>query len=119
MKVLIADDQNEVRSALRLSLEQSFPEITVKEITRAESLDREIADSEFALMLLDWEMPGMEDQRLRADVLAHWSTIVLSATPTSRQQALALGAREFVCKSDPPETILHAVQRLMPGAAMR
>ena len=114
MQLLIADDQTEVRSALRFSLEQSFPELTIADVSQAAELDASLSNPDLKLVLLDWELPGMQDSRLLNRLLHGFKTIVLSATPTNRQRALTLGACDFVCKSDPPETILQAVGRLVP-----
>jgi len=59
MRVLIADDQPEVRSSLQLLLEQ-LPNVTVVgEATGAGDLLAQVSVSCPDLVLLDWELPGL------------------------------------------------------------
>ena len=58
MRVLVADDDVHVRSALRLLLEQESDVQVVGESTAAEELVDEIERSHPGVVLLDWELPG-------------------------------------------------------------
>ena len=118
MRVLLADDQVEVRSALRFLLEQE-PEIdVVGETSEARDLLRQVEIAQPDLVLLDWELPGS----LVANLLfalrtcrAQMKVIALSGRPEARGEALAAGIDGFVSKGDPPEhllTALHTCGRL-------
>jgi DNA-binding NarL/FixJ family response regulator len=129
VRILLADDQPEVRSALRLLLEQEPCQWAVigeaadvnslLEIVRAGSLD---------LILLDWELPGLKknsglnDQSGNGKVIAKLrrlapklSIVVLSGRTEARLESIAAGADGFVSKGDPPERLLSQLN-LVKGA---
>ena len=116
MRVLLADDQSKVRSALRLLLEQE-PEVSVMgEAADAWELLALIETMCPDLVLLDWELPGLQE----ADLLpllrarcAHLQVIALSGRPEACQAALAAHADAFVSKGNPPERLLAAVRGKM------
>jgi DNA-binding NarL/FixJ family response regulator len=126
MRVLIADDQPQVRSALRLLLKQE-PGVTV--VGEAEDTQQALelaAGQRPDLVLLDWELPGPwvggplknAGQRLLPTLRArcpHTKVIALSGRPEARKAALAAGADAFVSKGDPPERVLAAVDNCMRG----
>jgi len=112
MRVLLADDQSKVRSALRLVLEQQPGVSILGEAVDATGLLDWVKAACPDLVLLDWELPGLP----RNDVLSalrarcpHLKVIALSGRPEARQAALAAGADAFVSKGDPPERLLAAV----------
>jgi DNA-binding NarL/FixJ family response regulator len=69
------------------------------------------------VVLLDWELPGLEPAAFIAQIDPPIKVIVLSSHPEARQQALACGAAAFVSKCDAPETVLQAIRRLGPASA--
>lgn len=126
MRVLLADDQSQVRSALRLLLEQE-PELSiVGEVATAGELLTQIEETCPDVVLLDWELPGLRTadpstssgQRpltaLRT-LCPHLLVIALSGRPEACQAALAAGADAFVSKGDPPERLLAAVDNCQHG----
>ena len=112
MRVLLADDQSKVRSALRLLLDQE-PELSVVgEATEADELLAQVGTACPDIVLLDWELPGLSRHDLLSTLRArcpHLKVIALSGRPEARQAALAAGADAFVSKGDPPEQLLAAV----------
>ncbi len=112
MRVLIADDRPQVRSALRLLLEQGSGVTVVGEAVDMEQALELTAGQRPDLVLLDWELPGQDGDavlaRLRA-VRPGLVVIALSGRPEARRAALAAGADAFVSKGDPPERLLAAV----------
>jgi DNA-binding NarL/FixJ family response regulator len=126
MRVLIADDQPQVRSALRLLLKQE-PGVTV--VGEAEDTQQALelaAGQRPDLVLLDWELPGPwagqplknTDQCLLPALRARCpqvKVVALSGRPEARRAALAAGADAFVSKGDPPERVLAAVENCMRG----
>jgi DNA-binding NarL/FixJ family response regulator len=124
MRILIADDQACVRSALRLILEQE-PEVTVVgEAADAAALFKQAKEMRPDMVLLDWELPGFvacypprsSEERLLSvlrTVTRCSHLVVMSGRPETRQSALAAGADEFVSKVDPPERLLEAVRALV------
>ena len=59
MRILLADDQPEVRSALRLLLENEPGLQVVAEDTERERLLTQVELTCHDLVLLDWELPGL------------------------------------------------------------
>lgn len=123
MRVLLADDQRELRSAMRLLLEQEPDVQYVAEVTDVASLADEIDAVGANLLFLDWELPELKPvdagKRLLASLHGrhpHLLVIVLSGRPESSRSALAAGADMFVSKAEPPEKLLAALQRLRQRA---
>ena len=112
MRVLLADDQSKVRSALRLLLEQE-PELSgVSEATDADELLAQVGTVCPDIVLLDWELPGLPRHDALSALRARCprlKVIALSGRPEARQAALAVGADAFVSKGEPPERLLAAV----------
>ena len=117
MRVLLADDQTKVRSALRLLLEQEPGLSVVGEAAEAEDLLAQAEATQPDLVLLDWELPGLrtDDQLsvLRA-LCPQLKVIALSGQPEARRAALSAGADAFVSKGEPPERLLAAVEDCRP-----
>jgi DNA-binding NarL/FixJ family response regulator len=112
MRVLIADDQPRVRSALRLLLRQDPAMVVVGEAGDAEEALKLVATRAPDLVLLDWELPGRRNGTTLAGLRMAQpalKVIALSGRPEARQAALAAGADVFVSKGDPPEHLLAAV----------
>ena len=112
MRVLVADDQPKVRSALRLLLEQESGMSVVGEAVKAEDLLAQVEATQPDLVLLDWELPGLQGND-RLSILRtlrpQLKVIALSGKPEARRAAQAAGADAFVSKGDPPERLLAAV----------
>jgi DNA-binding NarL/FixJ family response regulator len=120
MRVLIADDQAEVRSALRLLLEQQEDVRVVGGTSGTDGL----VDLTEALcpdvLLIDWELPGLESvvstlnrKRRLLDDLRHFCpgtrVVAMSGRPEARSNALRAGAHGFVSKGDPADALLEAL----------
>jgi DNA-binding NarL/FixJ family response regulator len=115
MRVLLADDQAKVRSALRLLLEhQPDVEILGEAVDTTGLLDwvKVVCPD---LVLLDWELRGLPAAALLPLLHSHCPglrVIALSSRPEVRQVALDAGADAFVSKGDPPERLLRAIDRI-------
>lgn len=120
MRVLIADDQPQVRSALQLLLKQEPGVAVVGEAENVEEALELAAVRRPDLVLLDWELPGRQaaglPKKTKPGLLPalrarcpHMKIVALSGRPEARQAALAAGADVFVSKGDPPERLLAAV----------
>jgi DNA-binding NarL/FixJ family response regulator len=118
MRVLLADDQTKVRSALRLLLEQEPGLSVVGEAAEAEDLLAQVEVTQPDLVLLDWELPGLRtDDRLSAlrALCPQLKVIALSGQPEARRAALSAGADAFVSKGEPPERLLAALATTFPS----
>lgn len=114
MRVIMADDQPEVCSAMRLLLEEKQGITITGEVSNASDLLEKLRAVKADLVLLDWELPGSNPQELitlMREICPQLSIIALSSRPQVRQEALQAGSQEFVGKSDPPETLLEALDR--------
>lgn len=112
MRILLADDEERVRFALRKLLERQPNLDIVAEASDAQDVLRETAQSEPDLLLLDWELPGHVAAILLPalrQVHPQLQVIVLSGRPEARRVALAGGADAFVSKAEPPERLLSAI----------
>jgi len=114
MRILIADDQADVRSALRLLLEQGDQFDIVGEVADATGLLIQLDSKQPDLVLLDWELPGLSMTqliRLLRVERPHLQVLAMSSRPEAQQEAAAAAADGFVSKGDPPEIMLAALRR--------
>ncbi len=112
MRVLLADDQSKVRSALRLLLEQQPGIQVLGEAVDTTGLLDWVTVTCPDVVLLDWELPGLGVDRLLPtlrDLCPRLKVIALSGRQEARQAALDAGVDAFVSKGDPPERLLAAV----------
>lgn len=112
MRVLLADSQSAVRSALRFLLEQEPELCVVGEAADADALLAQAGASQPDLVLLDWTLPGSHSIGLLPALRARCErtiVIALSGRPEERQTALAAGVDAFVSKGEPPEHLLAAL----------
>jgi DNA-binding NarL/FixJ family response regulator len=106
-RILLADDNQNLRSALALLLETRLGATIVGEASTMERLLEQAAITHPDVVLLDWELPGKpEADRIVVvrSVAPGVQVVVISARPESA--SLAVGADAFVNKIDPPEHIL-------------
>ena len=103
-RLLIADDEQLERQALRFIIEANFPEIQIVGDTGDGASAVRIALSEKPdIVLMDIRMPGMdglEAAKSILDVLPNTSVIMLTAMDdfSSAKQALTIGASEYLLK---------------------
>ena len=114
-RILLADDNPNLRSALRLLLETRLKLVLIVEARDMEHVLAQVEDARPDCVILDWELPG-RPTRERVSVLRalvpSLKVIALSARPESKQTALAEGAEAFVSKADSPLVILDKIQRM-------
>jgi DNA-binding NarL/FixJ family response regulator len=113
MRILLADDQMQVRSALRLLLEQEQRVCVVGEAAEATGLLLSVAEMEPDLVLLDWELPGLpiiQLLRLLWYEKPPLKIIAMSSQPQAEQQALNVGVERFICKSAPADQVLSIIR---------
>jgi len=123
MRVLLADDQPRVRSALRLVLEQEEGMTVVGEVAKAEDLLAQVEATHPDVALLDWELPGFQaadpetgaPPRLLSELRARHPAlrvIALSGRPETRQAVLATQVDAYVSKGDPVECLLQTLRTI-------
>lgn len=121
IRVLIADDQVKVRSALRLWLQRQTGILVVGEAIDATGVLDWIEAACPDVVLLDWELPGLAARDLVPELRQRCPglrIVALSGRAGAEGEARAAGAVAFVSKGEPPEHLLRALERLRhPGAA--
>lgn len=113
MRVLLADDQAKVRSAMRLVLEQDAALTVLGEAVDATGLLDWVGIVCPDLVLLDWELPGQATEDVISALRENCSRvriIALSGQPEARREALEAGADGFVSKGGPPECLLQTIR---------
>ncbi|MHB1417542.1 MAG: response regulator [Chloroflexota bacterium] len=121
MRILLADDQLEVRSALFLLLDQEPDISVVGEASEASGLLSQLQTADPDLVLLDWELPGLHGKDAATTAgNGLWKglcsqnprplLVALSGRPEARRAAVAAGADGFVSKGDPPEELLRTLR---------
>ena len=115
MKVLIADDEPKVRSALRLLLEQESEWQIVGEVGDAKSLFSDIQVVCPDVVLLDWELPGI-DLKNRVTELKKYcpkvKIVALSSQVNARKTAHRAKIDRFISKGHPPDAVLSELYSL-------
>jgi len=115
--VLIVDDDEVIRSLLRLTLpDEGYDLVEAEDADQALQI---IAARQPALVLLDWRMPGTSGEGVLTGLKQAYPevpVIVLTAEPEAKVRTLAesLGADVFVAKPFSPLQLLGTVERLLP-----
>ncbi|MEJ2734050.1 MAG: response regulator transcription factor [Anaerolineae bacterium] len=112
MRILIADAQPKVRFALRVLLERQPDLEVVGEAVDAESLLSLLETVCPDIVLLGWELPGMDMECLMPSLregCPKATVIALSGRLEASRAASAIGADAFVSKSSPPDQLLDAI----------
>ena len=115
-RILLADDNPAIRSALTLLLETRLNVHIVGEADSTEALLPVVTRLHPDLVILDWEFVGSPEQDLVAQLrlLSPTLKVVLtSSQPEIAQQAQAVRADSYVCKSQPPEQVVQVIQTIM------
>jgi DNA-binding NarL/FixJ family response regulator len=97
---------------MRVLLERQPGLKVTGEAVDAEGLLSQIRTSCPDVVLLDWELPGLEVSELISALRAVCPgvlVVALSGRPEARQLAQELGVDAFVSKVDPPERLLAAI----------
>jgi DNA-binding NarL/FixJ family response regulator len=113
-KILLADDNPDLLSALRLLLETRFELKLIVEARDMEHVLAQVEDTHPDWLILDWELPGRpirERIGVIRTLMPGLKIIITSIHPESKQAALSEGADQFICKCDPPANILEAIRK--------
>jgi DNA-binding NarL/FixJ family response regulator len=118
VRVLVADGDVRVRSAVHTLLMQEPEPIVVRECSNVGSLATQVQGFLPDVMLLDSELPGRPAAALLFachGLESRPKVIILSARPQADREAMDSGADGFVSQGDPPERFLAAFRRLVRG----
>jgi DNA-binding NarL/FixJ family response regulator len=109
LRVLLAERRPDVRSALKLALEELLQFEVDAEVTSLDELEEKLRCKCPELLLLDW---GLVFRRAVKALLRIRTTcpgiriIVMDNSEESRQRALKAGADDFVSKGSLPKTLV-------------
>jgi DNA-binding NarL/FixJ family response regulator len=123
IRVLVADDDALVRSALSMMLAGADDIALVAEAADGNEVPRAVAEHKPAIVLMDIRMPGMDGltatEQLRAQDNAP-EVIVLTTFDADDYvlRALHAGASGFLLKHTPPADIIRAVRAVAAGDPM-
>jgi DNA-binding NarL/FixJ family response regulator len=113
MRILVADDESNVRLALQALLERQPGLEIMGGVGNARALLSQVKAACPDLVILDWELPDSTAGTLLSEldeVCPGLAVIALSGRPEKHHEALAAGADAFVSKVDSAEKLLAALQ---------
>lgn len=116
MKILIAEDEGDMRKILRLYLEKEGYE--VEAAADGNEAFEKLCDAPFDLVIADWMMPGMSGiellQKIR-DLSIPVKTLMLTAKGEAEDEirGLTCGADDYVRKPFEPKVLLLRVAKLL------
>lgn len=114
MRILVADNEAKVRSALILLLEQQPDLQVVGEVAETASLAATVRALRPDALLIDWELPGQPPAEIVEALREAHPTlcvIALSGRSEARKSAMHAGADGFVSKVEPPDCVLTILNR--------
>lgn len=120
MRILIADDHDLLRDTLVLFLENEGSMETTAVASFDEARARMEQDDAYDLVLLDYNMPGMnglEGMKTAIEMKEGQRVALISGEATKKiaEQALEAGAAGFVPKSLPAKSFVNAVKFMAMG----
>ena len=114
--ILLADDNSELCSALRLMLQTRLALETIEEAHDMEQVLTAIKKNPHDCLIMDWELPGhpTSERVLVLRLLApNLKIIALSARPEAEREALAEGVDTFISKINPPEQVAAVIRQII------
>ena len=115
MRILLADDNPAMRSALALLLETRLNAQIVGESYSMENLLASLQLKHPDIVILDWELPGApETDRVAVlhELLPALKVVIISSQPEIAQQSLAVHADAYISRSEPPEQMVQVLREI-------
>lgn len=120
MKLLLADDHDLVRDSVAAYLRNEGFEDVITSASVDQTIEILQADSAFDLILLDYQMPGMNGLKGLEQLLSDYPGVPIAiisgaASAEVARRAIECGAVGFVPKSLPAKSIAGAVHIMVSG----
>ncbi|MEP2717506.1 response regulator transcription factor [Pseudophaeobacter sp.] len=120
MRILLADDHDMVRETISAYLENKGEAEVIPATDLSGALEKIENDGPFDLVLLDYQMPGMNglaglSQALSANNGKGVAILSGNAPAKTAQEALSLGAIGFIPKTMGAQSLLNAVRFMAAG----
>ncbi len=118
-RLLLADDHELVRETVAdfLRLQGGYEVVTAQSFD--EAFDLAHREGPFALVMLDYSMPGMDAlsglAKMRAQTSFPVAILSGTATPDVARRALSSGAAGFLPKTLAPQSLVSAVRHMLAG----
>lgn len=115
VRILLADDNPALRSALTLLLETRLNVRIVGEFYNMEDLLANLKRKHPDIIILDWELPGApKTDRIAVlhKAFPSLKVVVTSSQPEIAQQAQAVHADAYISKSEPPEQMVRVLRAI-------
>ncbi len=118
-QILLADDNSESRSALRLMLHTHLGIQSMTEARDMEHVWAIVEDAPPDCVILDWELPG-RPARGRVSVLKllapKLKIIAISARPEASQEAWLEEVDAFISKTEPPDQMIETIREILAAS---
>ncbi|MEV7380344.1 response regulator transcription factor [Streptomyces lydicus] len=127
VRVLLADDQEMVRTALRLVIDRREDLSVVGESADGEQAVSHASELQPDVVLMDVRMPGMTGVEATRRITTSWPgpgqaprVLVLTTFDLDAyvHAALRAGAAGFLLKNSPPDQLTHAIRTAAAGEAV-
>jgi CheY-like chemotaxis protein len=114
VRILVADGRPDVRSALKLLLEQDAGMVVSSEAKKGGDVLEQVKVTCPDVIILDCDLPGLRAgdllRAVRAVCPGVW-VVAICARSEARQAALLAGADAFVSKAEPPQSLLSTIRQ--------
>ncbi len=111
-RIVIADQDIEVRQALRLVCEAALGLTVVAEASETHKLHSLLKATDPDIILLEWNLPDVSPQNLMKQLHDDESLkiVIIGSHLEMRTEALEAGADGFISKGDPPDELLQLLR---------
>lgn len=115
MRILIADDQPEVRLALKILLENELGFEIAGEVDNLSMLLKRTGEIQPDMILLDWELSNtgvIETTKQIKQIYSYVKIIALSGRPEAAYTAMNSNVDGFVSKGENSDKVIEEINRI-------
>ncbi|OBZ11273.1 response regulator [Bacillus sp. FJAT-26390] len=117
MNVLVVDDERAIREGIRRTVVNAFPQMEVSTAASASEALQVLQQARVQVVFLDIMMPGMNGLELLKHVrgshaYTKWIVVTAHSEFAYAQEALRLGARDYILKPIGKDQIIEAIAAL-------